>query len=232
MSAASRMLPEEMSFVDSLLQLEQFEESEYLPNLEDLDAWEQFLPLRHLPPLPRRDPQFWSEMVTGICIVATMIGTLMTSVHLSIGSSEHWRFPLWCSSADRLMQCLAVVASACIAIILFGRCGEVKRSKKTCYPIPAQVAFALARGTLPLELHNVLAPVAMPKLGSFCVRCLLWRDLSGHHCSICQRCVVQFDHHCGVLGRCVVRQTMICLYLSLIMAILGLFAVCLTNSWC
>ncbi|CAL1136383.1 unnamed protein product, partial [Cladocopium goreaui] len=216
-------------------QLDPFEYSEQLPDVEDLDSWEQLLPLHGLPPLPRRDPKFWQESFTGLTILVAMIVSLVSSVHLNIGSPQHWKFALWCSSADLVIQFLALLASSCIAIILFGRCGEVKRSKSTCYPIPAQVALRLlGTGACEAATHarNVQHPVGYAKLGSFCVRCLLWRDLEGHHCSICQRCVVHFDHHCGVLGRCIVRQTMKCLYLLLISALLGIFAVCLTNSWC
>mmetsp|Transcript_4313 Transcript_4313/g.11367 ORF Transcript_4313/g.11367 Transcript_4313/m.11367 type:complete len:148 (+) Transcript_4313:64-507(+) len=43
----------------------------------------------------------------------------------------------------------------------------------------------------------------------YCVRCLVWRGTKAdncHHCSICQRCVRNFDHHCGVFGRCIAGE--------------------------
>jgi len=42
--------------------------------------------------------------------------------------------------------------------------------------------------------------------GSICRQCRVWRPPMSHHCSICQRCVVNFDHHCGVLGRCIAER--------------------------
>lgn len=42
--------------------------------------------------------------------------------------------------------------------------------------------------------------------GSICSQCHVWRPLLAHHCSICQRCVRQFDHHCGVFGRCIAER--------------------------
>jgi len=44
---------------------------------------------------------------------------------------------------------------------------------------------------------------------SFCVRCLVWRPKSAHHCRICQRCVVNFDHHCNIFGRCIAGKTLL-----------------------
>eukprot|EP00913_Durusdinium_trenchii_P026729 g25076.t1 len=70
--------------------------------------------------------------------------------------------PLWCASADLVIRGLALLGSVCTLLILFGRFGEVKRSKKTCYPIPAQVVHQLrcapeaARPQLPAR--NIAGP--------------------------------------------------------------------------
>ena len=38
---------------------------------------------------------------------------------------------------------------------------------------------------------------------TFCAKCNIWRPARCHHCSVCDRCVLQFDHHCGWLNNCV-----------------------------
>lgn len=39
--------------------------------------------------------------------------------------------------------------------------------------------------------------------GSFCQKCNAHRPPRSHHCSICQRCILQFDHHCIWLNNCI-----------------------------
>ena len=38
---------------------------------------------------------------------------------------------------------------------------------------------------------------------TFCEKCDVWRPPRGHHCSQCQRCVLQMDHHCVWLNNCI-----------------------------
>lgn len=58
-----------------------------------------------------------------------------------------------------------------------------------------------------------------------------------HHCSICQRCVVDFDHHCSVFGRCIAARNMPYFYgiigtgiASTLICILSTLVVC-TLRW-
>ena len=119
------------------------------------------------------------------------------------------------------------MAVACHVAIIVVDPGVIRRTEGTTQPMPTEVASRLVESadqTLQTEgLSNV-----RDGSRSFCVRCLVWRehevppswlqklgrrllrmppevvfDARMHHCSICQRCVVQFDHHCGVFGRCI-----------------------------
>jgi hypothetical protein len=38
---------------------------------------------------------------------------------------------------------------------------------------------------------------------SFCQKCQIWRPPRAHHCSVCERCILQFDHHCVWLNQCI-----------------------------
>lgn len=44
----------------------------------------------------------------------------------------------------------------------------------------------------------------------FCYTCLERRARGSRHCSICNRCVLDFDHHCPCIDRCVDKHGMMC----------------------
>ena len=91
---------------------------------------------------------------------------------------------------------------ACLAGLLWGDPGTIKRSTATCAPIPAAVLARLRAGEAAAEKNG--QNVTGDDGRVYCVRCLVWRPPRGaHHCSTCQRCVADFDHHCGVFGRCI-----------------------------
>jgi hypothetical protein len=101
-----------------------------------------------------------------------------------------------------------------------------RRRPQTALPVPQKVRVLLERTPPQYPRGNITDG----QLGTYCVRCYLWRDSQpgrpdcasrylgrrialcapvpkrSHHCSTCQRCVVDFDHHCGVFGRCIAGQ--------------------------
>jgi len=114
----------------------------------------------------------------------------------------------------------AVVALICLAAILSMEPTVLARERMQT--LPDEIAKSLSAGT-PLPGENVVD--AQGRV--FCVRCMLWRPdapaatphvhagadgcgqcsgnsggTSVHHCSVCQRCVVDFSHHCVFFQRC------------------------------
>lgn len=46
-------------------------------------------------------------------------------------------------------------------------------------------------------------------LDNFCYICLAQKTGGLGHCSICNRCILDFDHHCPCVGRCIDKKTLV-----------------------
>jgi len=173
------------------------------------------IPLRDLPALPSRGQGFFMEPLCGIFVVGIFSMMFVGMVHAIGASNEDLKekgvvkemsvVPMYLVWAE------AGVAALCVLFLLFGGSGVIRRSEKTCYPMPPEVEQRLRTRRSLEGLTNVEGP----EKSSYCVRCLVWRPPvtakdKTHHCVVCSRCVKGFDHHCGVFGRCIVRGNMPC----------------------
>ena len=81
---------------------------------------------------------------------------------------------------------------------------SIIRTPERCSPQPAEVVAWLQNGSA-APRKNI---VDEPRGNVYCVRCLCWRGPSAHHCSLCGRCVEEWDHHCFALGTCIGGSTL------------------------
>jgi len=152
-----------------------------------------------------------SESSTGITVVLVLIG-ICVGIPNGVLHGQGWTWPAdnepWDGVAVGMLMLYveAIIALVCLAGIVFGDPGVIKRSQERCFPIPEPVLHRLRSGQSLVGMDNFYEGSNV-----YCVRCCLWRslprkgfrDAEVHHCSICQRCVRDFDHHCGVFGRCI-----------------------------
>ena len=153
--------------------------------------------MEFLPPTPPPTPLHWKQR---LCSVATVSATatagqlLIRGLARSMGADAFW------TSVRFIADGHTVIAAAALLLINVWDPGIIRRSNAVCSPLPRVVSERL-RMTEPLEgLRNIPDEKG---ISSFCVRCCIWRPIEAHHCSICQRCVNEFDEHCEILGCCV-----------------------------
>lgn len=141
-----------------------------------------------------------SQATMGTTVVLLLILLLVGLPHASSpppfsGSGIEFR-----SVGLSLLYIEAFLALVCLCGLMWGDPGTLKRSPERCFPLPSLVLEKLRTdGTLD-GLENVYENGQI-----YCVRCCIWRSEPNpplyrenvHHCSTCQRCVVDFDHHCG-----------------------------------
>jgi palmitoyltransferase len=171
-------------------------------------------PIAQMPPMPSRNFSYYIEPMFGISVVFAF-GFLGIFV-AQIADFSNPTMRATSQVATTLMCIWFGVALACLGILLF-RSDHIERSPATCYPIPGIVAEKLNRGEI-LQMKNVAGPAGSLSLGTYCVRCLVWRPPKGagkgqvHHCGVCQRCYTGFDHHCSVFGRCIAGSNLWAFY--------------------
>lgn len=155
-----------------------------------------------LPPLPQPDlKSMRSEASTGCSVVGCII---MSCIGVTLGAATG--IPER-SNAERNSLVGAVfveaaVALTCLAYLMFGDPGVLKRTRHSVLPIPAEVAEKLAAPSTSGDDVHPLSGMQNVRDNdrSYCVRCCLWRDevergslLGGrrrrvavHHCSTCR----------------------------------------------
>jgi hypothetical protein len=185
----------------------------------------------NLPPLRKpRYAQQASEALRGWLLVTVLIAFFVGVFHISVPLAvDNIDFPEEVGQGFLIVIWVeAVVALMCLIGLYMKNPGIVRRSPSTCNPIPEEVAKRLSEGISLEDLGNT-----WDGQKSFCMRCLVWRDPStnpvaeegckaemheifsnvhcglgsrAHHCSVCERCVLNFDHHCQVFGICIAGQ--------------------------
>lgn len=125
--------------------------------------------------------------------------------------------PWLCTSLVHVEACLVM---GCLAGLALGDPGIMKRSEEMSLPLPDEVEECLRAGKSVSTLTQNIVSADL----TYCVRCHGWQDESRsiahnnclrhkckkkrghkgfHHCSICHRCVANFDHHCELFGICI-----------------------------
>jgi len=158
-----------------------------------------------LPPMP---DQYLCQMRAEACCGNTLVCFLIflfvapmqayATGATTLTPLQHvWLFAIYAEAATAIF---------CLLGLMWGDPGTIKRTPANCFPLPDVVVQRLRSGhPISADLGNVREDDRV-----FCIRCLVWRqdDRDTHHCSTCQRCVVDFDHHCGVFGRCIAGDGM------------------------
>ncbi|KAK7196048.1 DHHC zinc finger domain-like protein [Novymonas esmeraldas] len=70
----------------------------------------------------------------------------------------------------------------------------------------AAAAAAQPAASLPSTNHYTVTTLDRTGRLRFCYTCQLYKPDGAHHCSVCRRCVYNFDHHCGFVNNCVGRN--------------------------
>ena len=125
-----------------------------------------------LPPMPRpNSSQKRSEACCGCAVVLTVIAVCVGGTHLFAAGFD--------AEVQLIFQIVvlaeAAVALLCLLGLMLGDPGTLRRSEARCTPIPAgPIREALLQGKpLPQSVSNHHEP----ERGTFCARCLLWREV-------------------------------------------------------
>ena len=119
-----------------------------------------------LPPLPSPSKTMSGQARTGVLLSLMALSFILLPLHLSepgtypppITTSANWTMLLWGE---------AVAILGCIAGLMFGDPGTIKRSTENCFPVPAAVADRLRNGKTLDGMANLSEEGRV-----YCTRCL------------------------------------------------------------
>jgi len=189
------------------------------------EEWLLAFPLSKLPALYTREPEYRSQPLAGTGIVVFFSAIFVAAVIANVKQQDAVESVSRIGTLSAISSCVAA-AVICLLYLLCGDAGMIRRSAKTCYPIPKEITDRLQESGA--ESLQWMTNIKGEEGNSYCVRCCVWRPPESHHCSVCQRCYTGFDHHCDVFGRCIVQGNMVCFWLIILMLPAGFFIVVLS----